>query len=210
MSNLTDEMTQLRARLDRAAEDRQRFLARLATGEQERQARAGRARAERTEAIAQTAADVRAKLASFRSELTSATQDARVRRRERLAQISARVAALQDDVHELRTRNLLDLEGARAAWQGASAPAPAPRTQPTQRPSGGAPTTATTAHDDLTSIQGIGPGIQERLNRAGIHTFAELAAAAPERVLEALGELKRLASVESWVAEALTRTEATR
>jgi predicted flap endonuclease-1-like 5' DNA nuclease len=90
---------------------------------------------------------------------------------------------------------------ARWAWQGTARPTP--RAAPLR-------TGSTLRHDDLTSIQGIGPGIQERLNRAGIHTFAELAAAAPERLLEALGELKRLASVETWVAEALTRTEEAR
>ena len=56
--------------------------------------------------------------------------------------------------------------------------------------------------DDLTAIQGIGITVQNRLNRAGITTYAELAEAKPEQVREALGKLSRGAKVEAWISQA--------
>ncbi len=56
--------------------------------------------------------------------------------------------------------------------------------------------------DDLTAIRGIGTSIQERLNRAGITTFAQLADTKPEQVREALGEISRGAKVEAWIDQA--------
>ena len=45
---------------------------------------------------------------------------------------------------------------------------------------------ATVAADDLTKIEGIGPKINELLQNAGIRTFGDLAAAAPDAVKEIL------------------------
>ncbi len=56
--------------------------------------------------------------------------------------------------------------------------------------------------DDLTTIRGIGISIQERLNRAGITTYAQLADAKPEQVREALGRSSRSAKVEAWISQA--------
>ncbi len=56
--------------------------------------------------------------------------------------------------------------------------------------------------DDLTAIQGIGIAMQNRLNRAGITTYAELAEAKPEQVREALGKLSLGAKVEAWISQA--------
>ncbi|MDD2380497.1 MAG: DUF4332 domain-containing protein [Mariniphaga sp.] len=42
--------------------------------------------------------------------------------------------------------------------------------------------------DDLKKIEGIGPKIAEILNQTGITTFAELAAASPEKLKEILIE----------------------
>ena len=44
--------------------------------------------------------------------------------------------------------------------------------------------------------------MQNRLNRAGITTYAELAEAKPEQVREALGKLSRGAKVEAWISQA--------
>ncbi len=55
---------------------------------------------------------------------------------------------------------------------------------------------------DLSAIQGIGITIQNRLNRAGITTYAQLAEAKPEQVGEALGKLSRGARVEAWISHA--------
>ncbi len=57
--------------------------------------------------------------------------------------------------------------------------------------------------DDLTTIQGIGITMQNRLNRAGITTYAQLAEATPEHVREVLGgKLSRGARVEAWISRA--------
>ena len=57
--------------------------------------------------------------------------------------------------------------------------------------------------DDLTAIQGIGITMQNRLNRAGITTYAQLAEAKPEHVREVLGgKLSRGAKVEAWISQA--------
>ncbi len=56
--------------------------------------------------------------------------------------------------------------------------------------------------DDLTAIQGIGITMQNRLNRAGITTYAQLAEAKPEHVREALGKLSRGTNVDAWIIRA--------
>jgi len=61
---------------------------------------------------------------------------------------------------------------------------------------------ATAASDDLTVIRGIGIATQDRLYRAGIKSFAELAGSPPDKVREVLGNLARGAQVETWIAEA--------
>ncbi len=56
--------------------------------------------------------------------------------------------------------------------------------------------------DDLTAIRGVGITMQDRLNRAGITTYAQLAEAKPEHVRKALGKFSRGASVEEWISQA--------
>ncbi len=56
--------------------------------------------------------------------------------------------------------------------------------------------------DDLTIIHGIGITVRDRLNRAGITTYTQLAKATPERVREALGKSSRGAKVEAWISQA--------
>ena len=56
--------------------------------------------------------------------------------------------------------------------------------------------------DDLTAIRGFGIVIQNRLNRAGITTYAQLAEAKPEEVQEVLGELSRRTKFEAWINQA--------
>ena len=57
--------------------------------------------------------------------------------------------------------------------------------------------------DDLTAIRGIGRGTQQHLKKAGIYTFAQLAASTPEELRQALGTVRgRLANVEEWIEQA--------
>lgn len=58
------------------------------------------------------------------------------------------------------------------------------------------------ASDDLTVIRGIGIATQDRLYRAGIKSFAQLAGSSPDKIREVLGTLARGAQVETWIAEA--------
>lgn len=64
--------------------------------------------------------------------------------------------------------------------------------------------------DDLTKVEGIGPKIQEHLNAAGIHTFAELAATSVEQVqevLDAAGSNYSMHDPGSWPKQAALAAE---
>jgi len=58
--------------------------------------------------------------------------------------------------------------------------------------------------DDLREIEGIGPAISERLHRAGIHTFRQLADTDPMRLNELLEDerLRNVTNTESWPEQA--------
>ncbi len=62
---------------------------------------------------------------------------------------------------------------------------------------------------ELTAIRGIGIATQNRLNAAGIQSYAQLACATPGEVRKALGEKGRGAKVEQWIRQArkLTTTK---
>jgi ElaB/YqjD/DUF883 family membrane-anchored ribosome-binding protein len=56
--------------------------------------------------------------------------------------------------------------------------------------------------DDLTQIPGIGIRRQTLLNQAGIHTFAQLAQSAPDRILQILGKQTGKANVDDLILRA--------
>ncbi len=56
--------------------------------------------------------------------------------------------------------------------------------------------------DPLTEIVGIGPVYAQRLQAAGILTFADLAAATPAQLAEIIGARAQLASLKGWIASA--------
>ena len=56
--------------------------------------------------------------------------------------------------------------------------------------------------DDLAAIRGIGIATENRLYRAGIKSYDQLARATPEDVRKILGKLAGGASVEDWIAQA--------
>ncbi len=62
--------------------------------------------------------------------------------------------------------------------------------------------------DDLTVIRGIGIATQDRLYRAGLKSFSELAQSSPEKIREALGKMARGAKVETWIEQAAGLTKA--
>ncbi len=104
---------------------------------------------------------------------------------------------------KLKTADLLqditdDLAGARRAWSGAK-PAPAAKktSDKVRRPA-----KIRIEPNDLTQINGIGPVMSKRLNRAGIFTFLKLASSSPEELRLAMGESAPLAKLRIWIKEA--------
>ncbi len=59
-----------------------------------------------------------------------------------------------------------------------------------------------TSPDDLTAIRGIGIATENRLFRAGIKSYAQLARASPEEVRMKLGKLAGGTNIEDWIAQA--------
>jgi predicted flap endonuclease-1-like 5' DNA nuclease len=58
------------------------------------------------------------------------------------------------------------------------------------------------AADDLKVISGIGPVYEQRLNAAGIRSYRDLQAAAPEKLLEIIQATPGLADTEAWIEQA--------
>jgi large subunit ribosomal protein L21 len=66
-----------------------------------------------------------------------------------------------------------------------------------------APARPSSQKDDLKKIKGIGPAIEKKLNNAGIHTFAALAALRREDLEQILGsQIKRLQDEKELIAQA--------
>ena len=84
-------------------------------------------------------------------------------------------------------------------WSGA---APGPRRREREAEKAKASPTDESSSDHLTAIRGIGIAIQNRLNRAGIKSYGQLARATPEDVRKILGKFAGGASVEDWIAQA--------
>ncbi len=83
---------------------------------------------------------------------------------------------------------------------GCLAPGPERRERAADKAEAGEPPEV--SPDDLAAIRGIGMATQDRLYRAGIKSYGQLAQASPEEVREILGKFAGGASVEKWIAEA--------
>ncbi len=81
-------------------------------------------------------------------------------------------------------------------------PAPGPDRQERATDKAAANSPDESSPDHLTAIRGIGIATQNRLYRAGITSYAELARASPEDVRKILGKLAGGATVEDWIAQA--------
>lgn len=75
----------------------------------------------------------------------------------------------------------------------------APRKESKEEETGGSNESST---DDLTVIRGIGITTQDRLYRAGIKSFSQLAKSSPEKIREILGSSVRGAELETWITDA--------
>jgi predicted flap endonuclease-1-like 5' DNA nuclease/uncharacterized protein YicC (UPF0701 family) len=166
-------------------------------------------------------------LVELRKHKTEADRRARD---EFVADLAHRVSALRQDIHKVRTTLAEDLSGARDVWcgvhtgQNAAEQAEMPVEENFSAYEAADELQASTPHalveemdgeggaeekpegnavaDSLTSIPGVGAGRERMLNESGIYTFAQVAESTPEDLRRALGEMGRLASVESWIEAA--------
>ena len=81
-------------------------------------------------------------------------------------------------------------------------PAPGPDRQERAADKAAANSPDESSSDDLTAIRGIGIATQNRLYRAGIKSYGQLAQATPEDVRKILGKFAGGATVEKWIAQA--------
>ncbi len=86
-------------------------------------------------------------------------------------------------------------------WFGCPAPGPGRRERAADKAAANSPDESSS--DDLTAIRGIGMATQDRLYRAGIRSYAQLARASPEDVRGILGKVSRGADDEDWIAQAM-------
>lgn len=155
-------------------------------------------------------------LTGFRETQTRLSEDIK-------SDLSAFISDLKDTVDGFRGEVRADMAGARRAWTGASHAEPKiaksrvaktrvakPKVEPKiEEPEVIESVMAEEVEipveekrDDLTSIQGVGKGMQERLNEAGLYSFAQVARSSPDILCDALGNLARLANVETWIEQA--------
>ncbi len=81
-------------------------------------------------------------------------------------------------------------------------PAPGPGRQERAADNVAANSPDESSSDHLTTIRGIGIATQNRLYKAGIKSYGQLARATPEDVRKILGKLAGGATVEDWIAQA--------
>jgi predicted flap endonuclease-1-like 5' DNA nuclease len=99
--------------------------------------------------------------------------------------------------------------GGRPAANGGAPRAPEPSVRPPAKPAVAQADKAVTPPipDDLTVIKGIGPAVQNKLRALGITTFADLAAANPDKLMEQLKGSQPLSRgrVHHWTQAARER-----
>ena len=160
----------------------------------------------RSAAVADIRTDTAEELAEFHvAHQAMAAEDARGRLED--------VDTLRSDTAAMLGDLRAELDEARRVWsdfttlmQQRRAGKPVARSRP---PVKEYPPAEEVAAGDLTVIRGIGPRMQQRLNQAGIFTYAQLAASSAEELGEAIGAMERLANVEDWIDQArdLVRTD---
>ncbi len=85
-------------------------------------------------------------------------------------------------------------------WFGCPAPGPGRQERAADKAAANSPDESSS--DDLTAIRGIGIATENRLYRAGIKSYGQLARASPEDVRKILGKFAGGVSVEKWIAQA--------
>ncbi len=85
-------------------------------------------------------------------------------------------------------------------WLGCPAPGPGRRERAADKAA--ANSLDESSSDHLTAIRGIGIATENRLYRAGIKSYGQLARTSPAEVREILGKVAGGATVEDWIAQA--------
>ena len=85
-------------------------------------------------------------------------------------------------------------------WCACVAPGPGKRESAADKAAANSPDESSS--DDLTAISGIGIATQDRLNRAGIKSYGQLARTSPAKVREILVKVSRGADVKDWITQA--------
>jgi hypothetical protein len=125
----------------------------------------------------------------FRSSFNDMARTGRSQRGEFVDELRKQVGLLRNDL-------LSDLTAIRRMWSGLSP------IQPTAKEKRSEEQSQDDTPEDLTKISGIGPGIQMRLNQAGIYTYAQLARSTHEQLRRALGKFAQLDDTYDWRGEA--------
>jgi len=125
----------------------------------------------------------------FRSSLNDMARTGRSERGKFVADLRKSVGCLREEL-------LSDLTAIRRMWSGLTP------IQPVATEKGSEEQSQEITPDDLTKIPGIGPGIQIRLNQAGIYTYAQLARSTHEQLRRALGKFAQLTDRYDLIGEA--------
>ena len=191
MGKVAPDLERLAEEIGELREERANFLKELGADEATRREEAEEARAERQSFVSSLKGDVGEMLDGFRAAHEEMGEQTRRQLSEVRSDLEAgRRAFFGPGPTEVRAEH-----ARRRAEREREAKEKAARERRTAEEAKRHP-------DDLTVISGIGPKSQERLNRAGIYTYKQLAQSSPEGLREALGELPPGAAVDDWVAGA--------
>jgi len=169
-----------------------------------------RIRDRRSEMAEQTRRGLNESLCALQREVTEFCAGFREARQEMAQTSAAQRAAFLSEIAEivegLRKEVASDLKEGRRALLGPS-PAEARALRERRRSEGersAEPEKARPHPDDLTAISDIGLRMQERLNQAGIYTYAQLSARGPEDLCKAFEELPAVTMEKAnrWVTQA--------
>jgi predicted flap endonuclease-1-like 5' DNA nuclease len=157
--------------------------------------------AELTESVAQLQKKVAAMRAAFVSELTCARAGWRRNGQARDAGRPHEANSGAPEADPVRVKDPMAAQDDRfsASAEATEEPEPEEDMSLSGPEAGQMEEMETEAVDDLTAIQGIGPGRLRRLNDAGIFTYSQLAQSSVDALKDALGEASRLVDVGKWI-----------
>jgi len=161
------------------------------------------------EFIADLADNVSEMMSVFKRDHIDLARKGKNERKAFLSALADDVNDLQRQIAQLRNSFAGDITGAHRVWSGPSpielkiqARRRAREEAKREKAAAREKHSAEMVPDDLTVIHGIGAGIQDRLNKGGIFTFARLAKSHPEEVRRIIGRTGGTAYIEKWIGQA--------